>query len=354
MLLVFGGVMSGSTRNSSRFFCVFVLLPLAFLHVTPTTSQQLPGTVGARSMIEGRVITQSNEPLRGVTVVLVDFKGADRRTTFTDDSGAFVFAGLRPGNYQIQASLPGFEPQSVRVDHDGERDYSMRIVLRPRAEHGEGSAQGVTAVWALRIPPAAREAYDRGIAEMHQKRAKQAQKYLAKAVALYPEYAAAHSALGSLALAEKDMHTAQGAFARAIEIDANLVDAQLGLASLALAKKKYGEAHEHLLKARGLNPDDWRILHQLGETEWQLGLFETAEPNLRRAVELNPKSERTLLLLINVLALQEEWPETLAAMDDFLARFAGSSFAQQVRQKREALKKQIGAAFQVPESLLRG
>lgn len=340
--------------NSHPAFLLLWIFLLLFALAAPAGAQQMPGTVGARSMIEGRVITPSNEPLRGVTVVLVDFKGADRRTAFTDDSGAFVFANLRPGNYEIQASQAGFEPQHVRVDHDGERDYSMRIVLRARADGSEVKSTATTAVWALRIPSAAQQAYDHGIAEMRQKRAKQAQDHFLEAVALYPDYASAHAALGLLALAARDSRAAWAAFARAVEIDGNLVDAQLGLASLAISEKKFEEARGYLLKARGLKPDDWRILHQLGETEWQLGLFEAAEPNLRRAIERNANSERTNLLLINVLALLERYPEALSAMDLFLKLFPRSSFAPQVREKRAALKKQIGAFLQIPEGLLRG
>ncbi len=340
--------MNRPARDSSlAFFLLRIPLLLSAL-AAPVSAQQMPGTVGVRSMIEGRVITQSNEPLRGVTVVLVDFKGADRRTAFTDDSGAFVFANLRPGNYEIQASQAGFVPQTVRVDHDGERDFSMRIVLRPRSDGSEVKSPAATAVWALRIPSEAQTAYDRGIAEMQQKRAKQAEEHFLKAVTLYPEYASAHAALGSLALAAKDSQAAQAAFTRAVEIDGNLLDAQLGLASIALGDKKLVEAKAYLLKARGLRPDDWRILHQLGETEWQLGLFEAAEPNLRRAVELNASSERSHLLLINVLALLERYPEALSAMDAFLKLFPRSSFAPQVREKRQALKKQIGAAPPLP------
>ena len=87
-------------------------------------------------MVEGRVISPNNEPIRGVTLVLVDFRGASRRTTMTDDSDAFVFSDLRPGVYEIQTSMPGFQPRSVRLDHDGERDDSLRIVLEPRAASG--------------------------------------------------------------------------------------------------------------------------------------------------------------------------------------------------------------------------
>lgn len=314
---------------------------------------QLPGTVAARSMIEGRVVTAGNEPLRGVTVVLVDFRGADRRTVFTDDSGAFVFANLRPGNYRIQASLPGFEPQSLGMDHDGERNNSVRIVLRPRAATAETLAMPVTAVWALRIPAPAQEEFNRGTQHMEQKRLKEARAHLAKAIELYPEYAAAHAALGSLALEEKDRKAAHASFARALEIDANLLDARLGLASLAIGEKRWESAREHLLRARSLKPDDWRILHQLGETAWQLGQWEEAEPNLRRATELHSDSPRTHLLLINVLALQEKLPETLAAMDNFLKLFAQSPFAAQVREKRERLKKQLESAPpRIPEAEL--
>lgn len=332
-------------RTRARLRAVHCILSVAlFLSLAGAARAQVqfPGTVARRSMVEGRVISPNNEPIRGVTLVLVDFRGASRRTAMTDDSGAFVFADLRPGTYEIQTSMPGFQPRSVRLDHDGERDNSLRIVLEPRVAASETAGAPLTAVWALRIPAAAQEEYNRGIEQLKQKQPKQAHVHFAKATALYPDYATAHAALGSLALGEKDAKAAHSAFARAIELDGNLLDAQLGMASIAIDAKRFEDARTYLLKSRALKPDDWRILHQLGETEWQLGLDAEAELSLRRAVELNADSPRTLLLLINVLALQEKLPEALAAMEEFLRLFPKNSFAPQVREKHDKLKKQIG------------
>ena len=331
--------------------CLVVFLALAGV---ARAQVQFPGTVARRSMMEGRVISTNNEPIRGVTLVLVDFNGASRRMAMTDDSGTFVFADLRAGVYEIQASMPGFQARSIRLDHDGERDYSVRIVLEPRTAASETASAPLTAVWALRIPAAALEEYNRGIEQLKQKQPKQARVHFAKATELYPDYATAHAALGSLALGEKDPKAAQSAFERSLAIDDNLLDAQLGMASIAIEAKRFAYARVYLLKARTLKPDDWRILHQLGETEWQLGWDAEAEVSLRRAVELNADSPRTLLLLINVLALQEKLPEALAAMEEFLRLFPKNSFAPQVREKRDKLKKQIGAVFQIPEGALRG
>ncbi len=44
---------------------------------------------------------------------------------------------------------------------------------------------------------------------------------------------------------------------------------------------------------------------------------------------------------LNVLAGQEKFPETLAAMENFLKLFSEDRFAPQVRQKRDLLKAHI-------------
>ncbi len=52
---------------------------------------------------------------------------------------------------------------------------------------------------------------------------------------------------------------------------------------------------------------------------------------------------------MNVLALQEKYPEALAEMEKFLRMFPQDSFAPQVRQKRDLLKAQIEKTA-IPES----
>jgi hypothetical protein len=71
--------------------------------------------------------------------------------------------------------------------------------------------------------------------------------------------------------------------------------------------------------------------------------------SLRRGVELHPEFARLHLLLMNVLALQEKYPEALAEMEKFLRMFPQDSFAPQVRQKRDLLKAQIEKTA-IPES----
>ena len=55
--------------------------------------------------VTGRVVSQSGEPARGVTVALA----ATRLRVVTDDSGTFVLPAVPPGTYRLVAGAPGFQ-----------------------------------------------------------------------------------------------------------------------------------------------------------------------------------------------------------------------------------------------------
>jgi hypothetical protein len=58
-----------------------------------------------RGRITGVVTDASGAVLPGVTVSL---SGVESRTTVTNDRGEFAFEGVRPGQYELKATLPGF------------------------------------------------------------------------------------------------------------------------------------------------------------------------------------------------------------------------------------------------------
>jgi protein O-GlcNAc transferase len=165
--------------------------------------------------------------------------------------------------------------------------------------------------------------------------------HLRKAVEIYPEFAAAYGALGSLYLLQKEDDLAAEAFERALSIDENLPDACFGLGSLYSVQKRYGEAEKLLVRAEMLSPEDWRIQSALGENYLRAGQNGKAEQSLRRAQELHPEAPRLHALLINALVIQEKYNESLTEMDEYLRLFPHDRLAAQVRQKRDALREHL-------------
>lgn len=299
---------------------------------------------GGRNLyaLEGRVLADGGRlPLQGVRVTVTSFKGASRASSSTNMRGAFAFNNLPIGQYTLTVSHPDYNEQSqqVELNYGGQRD--LQIVMFRRRGASNAPPGPTVGVRALQIPERARKEYSQGLEALQKGQRQQSIAHFQAAIQLYPQFAAAYGALGSAQVIVGDKQAATAAFEKALEIDENLPGACLGLATLYAQERRYADAEKQLLRARMLKPDEWRVHYQLGELYWQMGDWAKAEVSLRRGSELHQEFPRLHLLLLNVLALQEKYPDALAEMERFLKLFPQDSFAPQVRQKRDLLQAQI-------------
>src|SRR5208337_1513579 len=58
--------------------------------------------------LTGHVHGPGGVSVPGATVVLTNPQSGERKATWTDEAGNYVFNGLTPGNYKLEASLVGF------------------------------------------------------------------------------------------------------------------------------------------------------------------------------------------------------------------------------------------------------
>jgi len=272
---------------------------------------------------------------------VTSFKGASRASYVTNTRGVFVFNNLPAGQYTLTVSHPDYNEQSQQVElyYGGQRD--LQIVMFRRREGSNAPPGPTVGAWALQIPDRAQKEYSQGLEDGHKGQHQLSIAHFRAAIRLYPRFAAAYGALGSAQLILGDQQAATAAFEKALEIDENLPGPCLGLATLYAQERRYADAEKQLLRARMLKPDEWRVHYQLGEVYWLMGDWAKAEDSLRRGSELHPDLPRLHLLLINVLALQEKYPDALTEMERFLKMFPQDSFVPQVRQKRDLLKGQI-------------
>jgi tetratricopeptide (TPR) repeat protein len=263
-----------------------------------------------------------------------------RSVAVTDYRGVFSFPNLPLGKYTLTFFHPNYKEQDQQVElfQGGQRD--MRILMVRRGPENAPPGPPIAA-WALQIPGPAQKKYSQGLEALQKNQVRESIAHFQAAIELYPRFAAAYAALGSAQLTLGDRKAAAAAFEKALEIDDNLPAACLGLGTLYAMEQRYADAEKQLLRAQMLKPEDWRVHYQLGEIFWRMGNWSKGEESLRRGVELHPEFARLHLLLMNVLALQEKYPEALAEMEKFLRMFPQDSFAPQVRQKRDLLKAQI-------------
>lgn len=98
--------------SSSRQFRIISAITLVLLVATagPAAAQQLTGS------IEGRVTDATGGALPGVTMELVNPTTKIVVARITGSSGQFVFSGVRPGPYDLNATLSGFQKARRRVE----------------------------------------------------------------------------------------------------------------------------------------------------------------------------------------------------------------------------------------------
>ncbi len=335
--------------------CIALLLTsLVVVLVAPVAAQD-PGqrpppetAVGAPGRttffgVEGRVVAENEGAnLAGVHVVLTDFRGGIRATYDTRSGGGFVFSNLASGRYTLTFFHPDFAEQRQTIDLVLSSQVGMVVTLfRNRTRTAPFSTQSKVPFWALQIPARAQREFDQAVEALDRGNSKNGVRHLRAAVEAYPQFASAYGALGAAHTSAGETRAAETAYEKALEIDETLYTAHLGLGNLYLEEKRYQDAGKHLDRADLLKPDDWRVQYGLGDLYWRVGEWAKAEEKLRRSIELNGKLPRMHLLMINVLAGQEKFPEALAAMESFLERFPEDRFAPEVRQKRDLLRAQI-------------
>jgi len=69
---------------------------------------KLHAQAGSTGTLTGHVRGPGGVSVPGATVVLTNPQSGERKETWTDEAGNYVFNGLTPGNYKLEASLVGF------------------------------------------------------------------------------------------------------------------------------------------------------------------------------------------------------------------------------------------------------
>jgi Ca-activated chloride channel homolog len=115
----------------------------------------------------------------------------------------------------------------------------------------------------LKAPGKARKEYDKAYRLLNQRHYQDAVERLTAALSIYPNFVAAHNALGSSYLALGQNDRARDEFAKAVALDDHLPISHLNLGCAELALKHYAEAESAVQKASAIAPLDLQVLNAL-------------------------------------------------------------------------------------------
>ena len=168
------------------------------------------------------------------------------------DGGARVH--LRAGAYKVQVFSNDIETDSATATfqvYPGETSSNEYVTVRHKVNASDARPISAT---ALQIPDNAREAFAKGMRDLHSSKNGSAKKHLQQAVKIFPRYGEALNVLGVLAMQEKDVATAEQLFRQAIAADPDITLPLINLSRIFLQRREYPAGEQLVNRAVQLDP----------------------------------------------------------------------------------------------------
>lgn len=179
---------------------------------------------------------------------------------------------------------------------------------------GETNEAVAALEWAVQREPSPRWLVALAEALQRAGRQQESLKRLEQAIALQPELAEAHGALGLAMQREGRLDEAEACYRRAIELQPELAEAYTNLGQVFNLRRKWTDAIVVLNRAVELRPDLAQAYHHLGDSFRALERFDGAIASYRRALELNPHLQPAWDSLGRVLLERRELPAAANAL----------------------------------------
>ena len=255
-----------------------------------------------QGVIRGKIRLPTGLTINGVIVELWRSAGLEAHTVSNRD-GDFEFAGLIPSSYEIVVKHEGYQPVSERAEFRYERSNSRSEVLTIEINlkanvpaPGAGARPGTT--FAQDVPPAARTAFENGVARLKEGKASEGTALLRQATTIFPAYFSAHLALAGQLVKEGNSSEAMAELeqARLVNDRDSRVYQLFGI--IMGAQRKYATAEWAFRAAISRDPTDAQsffsraiVLIELVKTEpepkRQDERLAEAERDLSRTIELS-------------------------------------------------------------------
>lgn len=352
---------------------------VAQISAQPTTNlpSNLPTETNRPVTISGRVVLEDGTPLtepvevqrvcgnivhgevysdsRGSFEILLDDKSNPSFQSASEGGGASTMGadmGSRLSQTtrtqlwgcDIRALLPGYRSGAVSL---AGRDFSTPVSLGAITLHSIGSGTGNTiSATALQAPPTARKEYDKARDDFAKKKFADADKHLAKAIELYPQYASAFDLRGREQRARRLDSEAEKSFADAIAADDKYIPPYLHLAQLQAMVGKWPDVVRLSDKAIELDstsyPDPYyfkTVAHIM------LKQIPDAKRSVSKVLELDREHRfpRAELVMGNIFRSENDLPNAVAHLRKYVELEPNAPEAAAIREYIDNIGKQSQA-----------
>lgn len=281
-------------------------------------------------------LADRDEPARNVQVKLERLSGGIVDQIATDSQGRFRFQGLQRGYYTVTVNAQGYNTVQQQADVNVVLRAYLVIELAPQRPNAL-----VTQPMVLdaRIPLEAQAEFEKARAALAIKDNRAALTHLEKAVTLYTDFYEAQLLLGTTYLAERRLKEAESALKRALGSKPEAPPALFALGEVYRREKRYTDAEKALKEGLRLDENSWQGHFTLARLYWEMGDAKQAGPPLGRTLQLKPDFAEAHLLAGNVLLKLNVPERALIEYEEYLRLSPKGEFADQTRQVVQKLKK---------------
>lgn len=191
----------------------------------------------------------------------------------------------------------------------------------------------------LVAPKNAKKEYDKAYVLLIRKQLPEAIEHLGRAISIYPNYVAAHNALGIAYLNSGQIQQAHEEFARAVALDDHLPGSYLNLGCAQMQLERYAEAEASLKKAAAIAPTDLIMARALTYAQFKNrnypGVIATTRALHRQK---HAEAELAHLFAAGAWEAQDRLGEAQDELETLLSEDPKSPLVPQVRKLVEQVK----------------
>jgi len=320
----------------------------------PTAPQSGVGSTQVRSLsVSGRVTDAvSHTQLDSARVELRPFGGGLAKIASTDGSGGFQLDDVAAGDYTLVVNRIGYQVASLQVEV---QDFSVpgvqvELVRTPDASTAGTAGPSTVSLRELSIPRKAHDDMEKGMALLYGKSDYQGSlKPFQKAIQEYPDYYEAYTQIGVAYMNLTDAADSEKAFQRSIEVSQeSYAEAYIGLGELFLKGGRFADAEPLLRKAAQIDPRSWQADSQLARALLGLHRSSEAETKAFAAIALKPDNAELYLVLANAHDQLQNERALLDDLNHYLKLAPTGPFAEQARLSRDKVQQDLAASPALP------
>jgi cytochrome c-type biogenesis protein CcmH/NrfG len=235
---------------------------------------------------------------------------------------------------ELRASLPGFKTSSVLIRPDGSSwSLNVGVIVLTRME---GVSVSTVSMTTMNAPAGAKQAYEKSEKAVSNGKFPEAEKELKKALAEYPDFAAAWAMLGEVHRHNSDFPSAKADYLRAISLDAKFVNPYYGMAIISVHEKNWPDVLKYADEVTKMNPVAYPLtVMYSGAANYYLGNLTAAEENLRSFEKMDTGHQHpdSSLLLSNILLAKHDYNGAAKALEEFLKAAPNVANAEDIKKQ---------------------